>query len=238
MVDSWIESFYRFVRGLGYPHPIHPALVHMSIGLVTGAFVFAWVASLFGRPAVARSARNCTILALLFWFPVVLFGLMDWQHFLKGVWFFPIKMKLILAAVLFVLVLIGLFLGSKGREGTRGLLVVYTLSFFTVVGLGYFGGQLVYTNVAQPAPQSYRAGERIFQQLCSRCHPHGGNVIKPQTPIINSTKLKDLATFKGQIRHPLPPMPAFSPAQVSDRQADELYQYIVHVLEKQNEGKR
>jgi uncharacterized membrane protein len=238
MIDAWIDSFYRFVRSLGYPHPIHPALVHMVIGLTAGAFVFAWVAFLFKRPAVARSARLCMILALLFWFPVVLFGLMDWQHFLKGVWFFPITMKLILAAVLFVLVLMALFLGSKGKEGARGLLVVYTLSFLTIVGLGWFGAELVYTNTAQPVPEPYRVGEQIFQERCSSCHPHGGNVIKPQLPIITSPKLKDLATFTGHIRHPISPMPAFPPAQVSDQQADELYRYIVHVLAKQNEGKR
>jgi mono/diheme cytochrome c family protein len=233
MVDSWIDSFYRFVRGLGYPHPIHPALVHMAIGLVVGAFVFVWVALLFARPPVARTARHCTILAFLFWFPVVLFGLMDWQHFLRGAWLFPIKMKLILTGILFVLVSTGLFLGSKGKEGARALLVVYTLSFLTVVGLGWFGAQLVYTNAAQPASEPYRAGERIFQERCNGCHPHGGNVIKPQMPIINSPELKDPTTFTGYIRHPIAPMPVFSPAQISDQQADELYQYLVHVLEKQ-----
>jgi uncharacterized membrane protein len=235
VIDSWIDSFYRIVNSLGYPHPIHPALVHMSIGLTVGAFVFAWVALLFKRPSAARTARHCMLLAFLFWFPVVLFGLMDWQHFLKGTWPFPIKMKLILAGILLVLALIALFLGSKGREGARALLVVYTLSFLTAVGLGWFGAELVYANRTLPIAETYKAGERIFQARCSGCHPSGGNVVNPRVPIINSPKLRNPASFTGYIRHPLPPMPAFSRAQVSDQEADELYRYIVHVLEKRNE---
>jgi uncharacterized membrane protein len=234
MIDSWINAFYRLLSSLGYTHPVHPAIVHMSIGLVVAAFIFAWSALLFKdkRESLQRTAQYCTILALLFWFPVVFFGLLDWQHFFNGAWLYPIEVKLILAVILLVLLVIGVLVGSKGREGSKLLLVVYTLCFFTVVGLGYFGAQLVYGGKAEATPETYKAGQRIFLANCSSCHPHGGNVIRPQTPIHGSPKLKDLKTFMTQIRHPLPPMPAFSPSKVSDQQADELYQYIVHVLDK------
>ena len=47
---------YEFLARLGYTHPIHPTEVHMPIGLVVGAFVFAWIAVLFHRPKLATTA--------------------------------------------------------------------------------------------------------------------------------------------------------------------------------------
>jgi uncharacterized membrane protein len=235
MIDAWINALYHFLNSLGYSHPIHPALVHMPIGLVIGAFAFAWIALLFRKQPLARSARHCIVLALFFWFPVVLFGLMDWQHWLKGAWLFPIKMKLILAGILFLLLMIAFFFGRRRREGSRSLLIIYTLCFFTVIGLGYFGGQLVYAGKGQAASEKYKVGGQIFQAQCSGCHPSGGNVINPQMPLINAPKLKDPKSFIGYIRNPTPPMPVFSPSQISDRQAHELYGYIVNVLEKQKD---
>jgi mono/diheme cytochrome c family protein len=205
----------------------------MPIGLVMGAFVFAWAALLFKGRQLALSARYCAIVALLFWFPAVLFGFMDWRHFFNGAWLSPITVKLVLAGILMILLVIGLVLGSRGREGSRGLLAIYSLCLLTVIGLGYFGAQLVYAGKAQATPEQYRAGERIFLANCSACHPQGGNVIKPQMPIHGSTRLKDLKTFIKWIRHPDPPMPVFDQSQISDQQADELYQYIVHLLETQ-----
>ena len=234
MIDAWIDAVYRFLSSLGYPHPLHPALVHMPIGLTMGAFVFASVALLFNKKKqLVLAARYCAILALLFWFPAVLFGLMDWRHFFHGAWLSPITVKLVLAGVLLILQVIGLFLGSKGREKARGLLAIYSLCLLTAIGLGYFGAQLVYTNKAQAAPEQYKAGERIFLANCSVCHPQGGNIIKPDKPLISAPELKELKTFIGRIRHPVAPMPAFGPSQITDQQADELYRYIVNVLERQ-----
>lgn len=237
MIASWIDAFYRFLNSLGYIHPVHPALVHMPIGLGIGALVFGWFARLSKgtRKSLQLAARYCSVLASLFWFPVVLFGLTDWQHFFNAAWLFQIKIKLILAATLFVLLTISFFIGSKGREGAKGLLVVYTLIFFNVVGSGYFGGQLVYAGKGQAASEKYKAGGQIFQTRCSGCHPSGGNVINPQMPLINAPKLKDPKAFIGYIRNPTPPMPVFTPSQISDRQAHELYDYIVNVLKKRKD---
>jgi uncharacterized membrane protein len=233
MIDAWIDSLYRFLSNVGYAHPLHPALVHMPIGLVMGAFVFAWAALLFKGRQLALTARYCAILAFLFWFPTVLFGFMDWRHFYHGAWLSPITVKLVLTGIFMILLVIGLVLGSKGREGSRVLLATYGLCLLTVIGLGYFGAQLVYAGKAQAAPEQYKAGERIFLANCSACHPQGGNVIKPDKPLINSPKLKDLKTFIGWIRNPDPPMPVYSPSKVSDQEAGELYQYAVHALERQ-----
>jgi uncharacterized membrane protein len=233
MIDAWIDALYRFLSNVGYAHPLHPALVHMPIGLVMGAFVFAWAALLFKRRQLALSARSCAILALLFWLPAVLFGLMDWRHFFNGAWLSPITVKLVLAGILLILLAVGVVLGSKGRQGSRGLLAIYSLCLLTVIGLGYFGAQLVYAGKAQATPERYKAGEQVFLANCSACHPQGGNVINPQLPIHGSPRLKDLKTFIGWIRHPDPPMPVFGPSKLSDQEAGELYQYAVHALERQ-----
>ena len=237
MVDSWINAFYQFMSGLGYSHPIHPALVHMPIGLVVGAFVFSWLAVLFNKERLARSASHCIVLAFLFWFPVVLFGFMDWQHFWGGAWLTLIKYKMGLAGILFIFLVIALVFILKEGVGSKGALTAYTLCFLTVVLLGYFGGQLVYGGKTQTSPKDYKAGEKIFLAECSGCHPHGGNVIKPSMPIRNSPKLKDLETFIAWIRHPKPPMPPFPDSEISQSQAKELYEYIVNVLDHLSEGK-
>ena len=44
-----LDAIYHFLNELGYHHPIHPTEVHMPIGLVVGALVFALVAGLFRR---------------------------------------------------------------------------------------------------------------------------------------------------------------------------------------------
>lgn len=237
MVDSWINAFYSFLSSLGYSHPIHPALVHVPIGLVVGAFVFSWLAALFDKQTLARSARHCTVLAFLFWFPVVLLGLMDWQHFWGGAWLPLIKMKIVLAGILLILLVIALLFTRKAGDRSRGALVTYTLCFFTVVLLGYFGGQLVYGGKSQTASKEYKAGEKIFLADCYGCHPHGGNVIKPSKPVKNSLKLKDLDTFISWIRHPKSPMPPFPEPKISQKQTKELFEYIVNVLNHSSGGK-
>ena len=68
---------YKFLAGLGYTHPIHPTEVHMPIGLVVGAFIFAWIALLFRRPRLTQTARYCVTLAFIWVFPTMLFGIMD-----------------------------------------------------------------------------------------------------------------------------------------------------------------
>jgi hypothetical protein len=71
--------------------------------------------------------------------------IMDWQHYFAGAWLFPIKMKLPLACVLLVLLFISIILGQKFGVESKSTLTLYTLSFLTVVFIGFFGGQLVYS---------------------------------------------------------------------------------------------
>ena len=237
MLNSWVNAFYQFVSGLGYGHPIHAVLVHMPMGLITGAFLFSWVAFLFKKEALALTAYHCMALAFLFWFPVVLIGFMDWQHFYRGAWLTLIKIKMGLAGVLFILFLTALAFGyGKGVSwGSRRMLTICTICFFITIPMGYCGGELVYAGATQPTAQSYKAGENLFEANCSACHPNGDNTIKPGKPIKGSPKLKDLDTFISWIRHPVLPMPQFQDSQISASQAKELYQYIANVINRSGE---
>lgn len=228
MADLWISSFYRFVNGLGFPDPIHAALVHMPMGLVVGAFAFALAAMLTRWKRLAITAFDCITLAFLFLFPVIIFGLMDWRHFYFGVMITPIKAKMILAAILFILCLVASALGFKGKENSKSVLILYALCTITVIGLGWFGARIVYGERQHPVSKTFSAGEKIFMANCNSCHRNGGNSIKPDKPLRNSDDLDDYDDFMAQIRNPEKPMPAFSPSQISDRDARELFAYLVH----------
>jgi uncharacterized membrane protein len=119
-----VAAFYGFLQSLGYPHPVHPAIAHMPIGLVTGSLVFGVIILLWRRPLFGWSARHCLLLAWLFWFPTTLFGIMDWQYFYAGVWLFAFKIKLILAGILFVLLSIGIFISRNPEKEVVGPLTI------------------------------------------------------------------------------------------------------------------
>ena len=233
MADQCINSIYHFLGSVGYFHPIHPALVHAPIGLVIGAFFFGWAGVLSRRETFGRTAIHCIALALLFWFPVVLSGLIDWEHFYAGAPLFPIKMKMILAGALLILFAAGLFMGFKTGAGAKRLLAVYTLCFFAAGLIGFFGAQLVYAQKTPRGADAFKAGAAVFEHNCTDCHPQGQNIIKPDHPIIGSQKLKSLESFTGWIRKPVAPMPTFSESNISNAQAKELYDYITNVLVRQ-----
>jgi mono/diheme cytochrome c family protein len=237
-----IDSLYQFVTKIGFPDPLHAPITHIPIGLVIGAFLFLVVGIVFARKNVLTTARHVSILAFLFVFPTIMFGVFDWLHFFKGAMIPPIKMKMILASALLVLLAIGIILGSEVKLHAAPMLVVYGLACVAVVGLGWYGARLVYggwspgaaqpaaggTTAAAPAP----AGQRLFADNCSACHPNGGNVVVAELPLKTSKKLASLATFTAFIRSPTMPdgsaggMPAFGADQISEKQAGELYTYI------------
>lgn len=183
-----IDFIYRFLAGLGYTHPLHPTITHLAIGLVMGALIFYLIAFLVPRGQYARTARRCSTLAFLAVFPSVILGLMDWSHYYGGCWMFPIQMKMILAGILVVLLLFSIVLNARKSSRTGFLLAVYLLCFAAVVGLGYFGGEIVYgkragreagTQVAgetgeisgrKAGPADFAAVKKIFENNCTNCH--------------------------------------------------------------------
>ncbi len=231
-----MESLYKLLAAIGYLHPIHPAITHLPVGIVIGAFLLGIVSLLVHSPMAGRAARYCMIIALISIFPTVLFGYMDWQHFYSGGWLNPIKVKMVLAGVLLVVVTISLVVGRGNERTSLPVVGINFLTLLTVLGLGFFGGQLVYSGRVPAGPAEFRGGEKLFHANCSGCHPYGGNIVDPKAELRGSDELKDLQTFIRWIRDPRLDngakgvMPPFLQSRVSDTQAKELLGYIIKVM--------
>jgi uncharacterized membrane protein len=234
------EFVYRFLNRVGYPHPIHPTEVHMPIGLVVGALVFALVALFLHRERLRLTPRHCIILAFIWVFPTILFGLMDWQHFYGGDWLFAIKVKLAVAPLLVIFLFLAVLMGRRYGSTSKVTLFVYFLCLCSIVVLGFFGGQLVYEGRASGSAERFKAGQKIFVANCGGCHPNGGNILKPNLPLKGSQKLSKYKTFSAFIRDPRMPdgskgaMPPFPPAKIPEKEAKALYDYIINALERKD----
>ena len=231
------DFIYRALALIGYHEPLHPPFTHYPIALVTASLFFGLWALIRGGPGFWVTARHCLVLAWLFIFPTVLFGVADWQHYYQGAWIGPIVVKMYLAGFLFVLLSIGLILAYKGRGDSPAILIVYVLGFMTVVGLGYFGGHMVYEGragdrSAAAVSLQVKAGQRIYGKYCQACHPNGGNIITPQASIIGSKTLADFPGFLAWIRDPRlangkrGAMPKFDYQKISQQEAKALYDYV------------
>ncbi len=149
------HPFYVLLEKLGYTHPIHPMVTHITVGLTIGTLVFGLVSLIFRRARLKLTAWHCAMLAIISIVPTVLFGVMDWQEKLSGQWIPTIIAKMILAGSLFVTLLLALLLG-RPRDGedqaqwpwrnARAIvaLVLYGVSTGIVITLGFLGGILVY----------------------------------------------------------------------------------------------
>ena len=232
MIDHIISSVYALIDGLGYHHPLHPTQVHVPIGLIVGAFFLGGIGKIRQNDRFSRAAWYCLVMALIFTIPTVLTGWMDWHHFLAGAIIAPIKMKLLLAGLLLVVLISGSIMG-RGNGGTaKGLMRLYTVGLIIVMGLGYFGGELVYRKQTAATPETYQAGMELYVANCNGCHAGGGNIIKPNLPVKHSAKVTDYDTFLSWIRAPVPPMPAYPSAALSDEEVKEIYGYIINSLNK------
>jgi hypothetical protein len=206
---------------------------------VTGALIFGIIAQFLASEKMTLVARACAILALIFALITMLFGFMDWQHYYSGGWLHPIKMKLILAGVLIGLLILAAMLSQGVKLQHPAVLVIYVLSFLTVVGLGWFGDKLTYSARIDAIPKQFHPGALLFINNCYSCHPDGGNLIAPQLQLRSSEKLKGFSSFTDWVRHPKAPMPAFRSSRLSDQQMQILYQYLIDFVwtpQKPNAG--
>jgi cytochrome c553 len=230
------EFLYMFFHRLGYDHPLHAAFTHMPTGLVVGAFIFLITALALKRYQILTTSYHCIILALIFLFPTAFFGYTDWQHFYKGVWLFPIKMKMTLAGALLIFLVAAIVMEKKKIGGLMGKSAIYFFCVAAVVGLGYFGAQLVFPDTSPALSSDVQAGENLYATQCARCHPNGSNIINSAIPVMGSTQLKNPNTFTRFIRNPLRPdgskgiMPAFPKEKLSDDELRQIYQYITRGL--------
>jgi uncharacterized membrane protein len=216
-----IESIYQILAKFGYTHPLHPTLTHLPIGMVMGAFLFMLLALIFNRTNLARTARHCSALALIAAVPTALLGLMDWQHLYGGSLLFPIQMKIFLAAVLIVFLLLAVIFGFFGERFSKFIIFMYVLCLFSVIGLGYFGGELVYGTKAPAAGVSEgpaAEGAMVFKQNCSACHltdstatkigPGLKDIFKGDKFPISAWPVSE-ESFRKQLQEPFDKMPPF-----------------------------
>ncbi len=232
------DSFYEFLAGIGYAHPLHPMFVHTASGVPTVALLLAVAGLVARRPDFAKSARHCMVLAFIFSFPAVFFGFTDWQYFYAGAWLDPITIKLWLSGALLIFLGLAIFFGRGDRFTSKLVLAGYALAFVMVVVLGYFGAGLAFGVKVPAAPLEYQAGEQIYVRNCGACHPYGGNIVNARLSVNGAPQLIDFNTFLLYLRDPRQPkpnialMPIVPPTKISDEQAQELYDYITKVLER------
>lgn len=233
-----IDQLYDFFSKWGYIHPIHPPLTHGPIGAIIVAFLLGIAAWIWPRKNLRQSAYYAVIIAFILFFPTVLAGILDWQYYYSGAFFSPIQIKIALTIILLLLLSITLVTGRNANAPIWIMNTLFTLCLINAVGLGYFGGRLVYEGRLPEAEERYSHGRKIFVNRCSGCHVNGGNIIYPNLPLRSAPQLESYEQFLEFIRNPrLPngeigPMPAFKADKLTDRQARELYNYIIHGLTK------
>jgi mono/diheme cytochrome c family protein len=226
MIDFIFQAFGK----MGYTHPLHPAITHLSVGLVAAAFIFALVALLLRRTILpSLSYDRIILLAFIFAFPTIFLGYADWQHYYYGAWLHPIKVKFVLSGVFLILLFVGLIYGRKAGGESKGALAIYALCFLSVTGLGFYGAQLSLEEkpvAPTEAVNRFQAGEKLFATNCSSCHPQ-------KSDIFNSPQFINLSTFLAFMRNPGGPrgtpikMPPFLADKITDDQGLKLYQYLV-----------
>ena len=231
-----MESVYQVLAKIGYTHPLHPTLTHLVMGLVMGAFIFVLIATFFRRESLGRTAWHCMVLALIAFLPTAVLGYADWQHRLAGDLIFPITMKLILAGVLLVILVIAIVMGFRTETSSKHIVGTYAACLVVVIGIGYFGGELVYGKRAPAAePQGGLAsqGATVFSESCSACHHSDKTEYKIGPGLKGLFQMEKLpvsgrpaseANVRLQMKTPFRNMPAFP--ELPDEKLEALIAYL------------
>ena len=234
-----LENVYIMLEKIGYSHPLHPTLTHVPIGLIFAAFIFTLVALVFKKQTLLISVRHCLILALISAPFAAAFGVMDWQHFYGSSWLFPIKAKIVLAALLGIVLIFSLVTVFRIDRFSGRSLVIFGVCLLLTFGLGYFGGELIYgtgrtTASAAGDNSAVMDGEAIFTKNCAMCHFTNkeetkigpglkGLYKKNQLPVSGWEVTDD--NIRRQLRTPFAGMPAFPD------QTEEEIQAIISYLQ-------
>ncbi len=140
-----IELLYQLLGNIGFTHPLHPAITHLPMGMVMGAFLFQATSIALKKKDLEKTAFYCITVALIFVFPTMLLGFMDWQVKFEAEWSHLILIKFILAGILTVLLTTSFLSGRKDGDGKRTkIMILYALCLFTAIGLGFTGGEIQY----------------------------------------------------------------------------------------------
>jgi len=89
-------------------------------------------------------------------------------------------------------------------------------------GCGSSQKEVASAGMVLPSP-AVKKGHAVFAQHCNVCHPGGGKGVGPSLikEVLRPQEIKD------QVRKGKGLMPAFSPAQISDQDLDELAAYLI-----------
>ena len=93
--------------------------------------------------------------------------------------------------------------------------------------------------MSAPTDAQSLAGQKIFADNCSSCHPGGGNSINAKYPLNKAPQLASQSAFIAFIRSPASrdgsenQMSAFAVADISDANAGALYSYVVKAFPAQ-----
>ncbi len=231
-----MESVYEILAKIGYTHPLHPTLTHLVMGLVMGAFIFVLIAMFFRRESLARTAWHCILLALIALLPTAVLGYADWQHRFAGDLIFPITMKLILAGLLLVLLVIAVVMGFRTENYSKNVVAVYAVCLVLVIGIGYFGGELVYGKralKAEPKEGLVGKGAIVFNESCLSCHhsdkaeykigPGLKDLFKMENMPVSGRPVNE-ANVRLQMKTPFRNMPAFP--ELSEEKLEALISYL------------
>ncbi len=88
------------------------------------------------------------------------------------------------------------------------------------------------SNQVKSSPTQVAHGQKLFERLtCAGCHPNGGNTLHPYRPLKGAgflTRYKEDGQIEHLIRKGVPTagMPAFSKAQLNDKDMTDLIAFI------------
>jgi len=137
-----VETIFEFLNSVGFKHPLHPALTHIPMGMVMGAFIFR-VASLLPRMKfLAKTGYHCIVLALLWIAPAVFAGYLDWQHTFGGAMDFLIGLKIALAVIFTGFLIAILVMDDPENPKLNRITLFYFITLLLTIGLGFSGGEL------------------------------------------------------------------------------------------------
>ncbi len=231
-----IEFVYQTLAKIGYTHPLHPPAIHLTMGLVMAGFVFNLAARFFKRQALSETARYCLALALIAVFPTILTGYLDWRHRFAGALLNPIKMKLLLTMLLLIALPATVYLGQKTKAWSAKLMAASAICLLIAMGLGYFGGELVYGQKgtgAEIKDDPIQKGAALFSKKCASCHSADTAEAKIGPSLKGLYEMEKLPTsgspvtdanILAQLKKPLAMMPPF--ADLDQENIDALLAYL------------
>jgi uncharacterized membrane protein len=140
----------EFFQGRFLPHPLHPMLVHLPVGLWVGSFIFDIIGLASGDPITAKSmvvtSWYCILLGAIAAVPSAAAGLAELidipsntTPFRLGVTHMTLNLLLLLGYV------IQLVVRDKGAPVvSTGVFVFNLIEFVVLLISGYLGGRMAY----------------------------------------------------------------------------------------------